>query len=144
MKQTRHNVSIKVHMKIYDDDEMEQTMTSHKGELFIKDGFEVLIYDEKINDEGKVRNLMTIKDGQVNLKRSGAISMNQKFSLHQSTQSLYQHPYGAFHMETFTEKINMDEEQEQKSLTIHYDIKLNGNKKQKHVLVLTYSKEDMT
>src|SRR5690625_6841785 len=44
-------------------------------------------------------------DLKVNIKRSGTIAMNQQFRVDQITETHYEHPHGAFHMETYTEKV---------------------------------------
>src|SRR5690625_7932540 len=83
-------------------------------------------------------------DLKVNIKRSGTIAMNQQFRVDQITETHYEHPHGAFHMETYTEKVIYEslETNRKGRLAIDYKVKLNGMNERKHLLELIYKEKD--
>lgn len=144
MTQDKQLVSIQLQTTIDDHQGKEHVTTKQKGEYFQKDGVDILIYEEQ-TAHGIIRNFITIRPNRVNIKRSGIISMNQQFHLNQKTETYYEHPYGRFHMETFTGKITNQSmtEYEQGKLTIDYVVTLNETEQRKHLLELIYDKENV-
>lgn len=98
---------------------------------------DVLIYEEDLDDFGKVRNFITIQPGKVNMKRSGGIMMNQQFLYGRKTESVYHHPYGSIHLEITTSDIRVGN----RSAEIYYDSVMNGTEKQRHHLQFQYEGE---
>lgn len=144
LAQNKHSVQLKLNTVIEDQGEKERTIETYTGSLFSKGKRDVLIYEEDLGDGHIVKNLITIQQDKVSIKRSGAVSMNQQFLLNQKTETHYKHPHGAFHMETRTSSLIYDvlEETKQGSLKIKYTVKLNGMDERQHSLILTYKKEN--
>lgn len=144
MTQDKRDVMIHLATAIDDHGEMEYTTGKQTGQFFHKEDVDVLIYQEELEEGAIIRNLMTIRPGKINIKRSGLITMNQQFHLNQKTETYYQHPHGRLHMETFTHSITYESMKisGQGQLTINYTVKLNGIEARKHVLELTYYEED--
>lgn len=134
---------ITLDMTIDDQGEMEYNRSIQKGQIFQKQTFDVLMYEEELEEGMNVRNLITIYPTKVTIKRSGTITMTQQFIVGQITESVYEHPHGNFHMETYTNSITYKptENNNQGELVISYTVKLNGTNERKHVLKLTYKKE---
>lgn len=144
MKSEKQCVSIKLDTRINDQGEIEYNTVNETGHFYNKGRFDVLIYEETIEKNVTVRNLITIQPGKATIKRTGMIDMNQTFLLGKKTEAHYQHPHGMFHMETYTDSFTYDSltEATEGKLVITYTVKLNGGKERKHVLELTYQKED--
>lgn len=143
MNPLNKSVAIELRTTIDDNGQMEYNTIKQRGNFYKRNELDVLTYEEKVDGEAPVKNLVTIQPERVSIKRSGNVTMNQKFRTNQTTENVFQHPHGNIHMETYTNSISYkraDQNQEGK-LTIFYTVKLNGQEERKHELVLTY-KED--
>lgn len=134
MKQNGKQVMIHLNTRIEDQGEIENNYIKQTGKLFNRNGIDVLIYEEELEEGAIIKSLVTIQTGKVNIKRSGIITMNQRFLVDQTTETYYEHPHGTFRMETFTHSIKYNEGR----LMIDYTVKLNGMNERKHLLELTY------
>ncbi|WP_099159364.1 DUF1934 domain-containing protein [Virgibacillus ndiopensis] len=137
-------VAIELHMSIRDDGQIERTTTNATGTIYKKNNFDVLTFNEQLEDNVIIKNLYTIQAEKVSVKRSGAISMHQQFHQNQITENVYKHPHGNFHMETFTDQINYEAFDQTNSgkLSITYTVKLNGQAEREHELILSIKEEN--
>lgn len=144
MKSEKQIVSIKLHTIIDDQGEIENNSVEETGEFYSRGDFDVLIYDEELAEDAKVRNLITIQPNKTTIKRTGVVDMKQTFLEGKMTESHYQHPHGKFHMETYTDSFRYDSMKDsgKGKLIITYTVKLNGMQERKHKLELTFQKED--
>ena len=128
---------------ITDEGDTEKNELSHHGYFYRNQTFDVIKFDEQLETGGKVRNLITLQKEKVTIKRTGAVSMNQKFQANKITENVYHHPHGTIHMETFTDSIRYQPPGKKKDgcLQISYHVKLNGLKNRKHDLMLTKKEE---
>ncbi|TXL66602.1 DUF1934 domain-containing protein [Cerasibacillus terrae] len=133
-------IQINLHMTIDDNGQMEYNTIREKGEYFQRDQFDVLSYVESNNEDGPIKNRITIQPERVNIKRSGHVQMNQQFRLHKKTENVFKHPYGTIRMETYTKSIVYKrlENKEDGSLIIEYSVKLNGQEAREHRLELYF------
>src|SRR5690625_7994627 len=92
MNKLAEKVTIKLNTTINDQSEMEYNTVEESGQFFRRGEVDVLIYEEEIEEGAHIRNLITIKQDKVNIKRTGPITMNQQFLLNQKTETHYQHP----------------------------------------------------
>lgn len=144
MKQKETLVDIQLKTTIRDDEQKETIENKYKGRYFNKGTTDVLLYEEKTEDNETIKNFVTIQPDRVNIKRSGAITMNQQFVSKQITECYFSHPHGRIHMETFTNEINLHPPKESVGeVSIAYTVKLNGQEKRQHELTLAYRKEQM-
>lgn len=141
----RKRVSIELRTVIDDQGEKELSIIKQRGIYFKKGSIEVIKYIDVMDDLGEVNNLITIQAGKVNIKRSGAINMNQQFLLERVTECLYHYPFGRLHLEITTK--TMQQRQLMDSgfgqTIIEYDGKLNGELTRQHHLTLTYMEESV-
>ncbi|HLQ73438.1 MAG TPA: DUF1934 domain-containing protein [Bacillota bacterium] len=144
MTTEKQRISIKFAMSIDDDGEKEYNVVKAVGSYYKKERFDVITYKEALDDDVFVNNLLTIHKNKVSIKRTGAVQMNQQFDQQRMTESVYQHPHGNFHMETVTEAIHYERPTEQSAgrLSIDYNVRLNGQEKRKHSLLLTFQEEN--
>lgn len=144
MKQKETSVNIQLKTTIQDDEQIETIENKYKGRYLNKGSTDVLLYDEKTEENEIIKNFITIQPDRVNIRRSGAITMNQQFITKQITECYFDHPHGRIHMETFTNDINLNPIKENVGkLTISYTVKLNGQEKRQHELTLVYGKGQM-
>lgn len=135
-----YDIQIRLRTTITDEGTNETTVVEAQGKLHSKENGDLISYDEKIGDENKasVKNVITIQAEKVSIRRTGAVKMNQVFQKGKRSESVFQHPHGRMHMETFTESIDYDPFNENKpgKLTINYTVKLNGQEARHHFLEL--------
>jgi uncharacterized beta-barrel protein YwiB (DUF1934 family) len=143
MEALHNKVDIILRTTITDQEETEKNELKHTGYFYRNDSFDVLKFDERLEEGVSVRNLITLQKEKVTIKRSGAVSMNQKFQENKITENVYHHPHGTMHMETFTNSIRyqlLDDANEGR-LKIIYQVKLNGQANRKHELTLIFKEE---
>ena len=99
---------------------------------------DVFIYEEDVEAFGRVRHFITVQEGKVNMKRTGGITMNQQFLLGRKTESIYHHPYGNFHLEMDTGRIDI----EPGRIVLEYNSVIDGAEKQEHRVEMVYMKEN--
>ncbi|HEX6594776.1 MAG TPA: DUF1934 domain-containing protein [Bacillota bacterium] len=134
------SIWIKLHTTIDDGGEKEYHVTTQSGIIYRRNNMHVLMFEEQLGHDETVKNLITIvpEKEHVSIKRSGSVSMNQKFIKHQLTENVFQHPHGSFHMETFTKTMDYQLTASKSKLNIEYTVKLNGQKERNHSLSLVY------
>ncbi|MUK89615.1 DUF1934 family protein [Ornithinibacillus sp. L9] len=137
-------VMVELRTTIDDNGHKEHNTSKQKGMLHQKQNMDVLTFEEKTEDQQMIKNLITIQQEKVSIKRSGAVSMHQQFHANQTTENVFKHPHGNIHMETFTDNISYHSTDNARSgqLTIDYKVKLNGQAERKHELMLTFNEED--
>ena len=132
------NVQLELETTIEDNGQVETNTTNESGLFHQRNNFDVLTYEEKLEDGTVVKNMVTLQPDKVSVKRSGPVSMHQKFELDQITENVFQHPHGHIHMETTTHSIDYRPlgENANAEVRIDYTVKLNGQEKRKHTLSL--------
>ncbi|WP_337019461.1 DUF1934 domain-containing protein [Oceanobacillus massiliensis] len=144
MDSFQKNVQINLRTTIDDGGAKEYSDQIQSGNYFRKQEMDVLMFEEKLDDDSVVKNLITIQESKVHINRSGAVKMNQKFETGRISENIYHHPHGKIHMETFTETIDYQKSTKSKEgrLAISYTVKLNGQDKRNHKIELSYKEED--
>lgn len=143
MTHKKKQVKITLETTIDDQGYTETTKAEQRGTFIRRGKRDVLLFDE-VTDEGlKISNFLVLQDDQVSIKRSGQISMHQRFVVGQIDETMYEHPHGSIHLETFTKRINYERSKDRSraKLEIDYTVSLNGQQKRQHQLVLTYEED---
>ncbi|WP_026907754.1 DUF1934 domain-containing protein [Paucisalibacillus globulus] len=137
-------VRIHLHTVIEDNGLTETNTSKQLGKYYRKDKMDVITFEEKTEEGYTIKSLITIQPEKVNIKRLGVVSMNQQFLKAKITENVYTHPHGNIHMETFTKSIDYQafEDQNEGFLKIDYTVKLNGQDKRNHMIMLKIMKED--
>jgi uncharacterized beta-barrel protein YwiB (DUF1934 family) len=135
---------IHLHTVIEDNGLKETNTGKHIGKYYQKNNRHVIIFEEKTEEHYTIKSFVTIQPEKVNIKRSGAVSMNQQFHIQKRTENVYTHPHGNLHMETFTKSIDFQapEGQSEGYLKMEYTVKLNGQNERNHTLTLKLLKEE--
>ena len=142
MNEQKKDVSIRLKTIIADGKDQEVNELQVKGSFFQKGNLDVLNFTEKI-ETSEINTLITIQQGKIAIKRSGAVSMHQRFHLGQATETVYKHPHGNIHMETFTKQIHYRPLQSGIAalLALDYAVKLNGQDARNHRLELLFEED---
>ncbi|MRG86239.1 DUF1934 domain-containing protein [Salinibacillus xinjiangensis] len=137
------NVKVTLKTEITDQSFREQMDVVEKGEFYDNDDTHVLIFNEHDEDGNAIRNMITISQDKVVVKRKGKVKMNQIFREDRITESTYYHPYGTMRMETETKDIEFSEPVKGLlgQVDISYLLSINEQEPQSHRLTLTYERE---
>lgn len=98
-------VSIKMTTEIDDEGQKDINVIEQKGQLYEKDDTTVLTFSENNEHGERTDSLITIYSDRVSVKRSGAVSMLQKFQNDKVTETSYRHQFGTIQMTTETDEI---------------------------------------
>lgn len=135
----KKDVQIELRTVIDDQGHKEMSIVKQTGKYTATEDREVLVYKEQ-TEVGDIRNFITLQDGKFTLKRSGAVSMNQRLIQGKETVCIYRHPFGNILMDAKT--ISMSYEQLTENtpgvMNIEYEMTLNGEQTRMHHLTLTY------
>src|SRR5699024_7417184 len=101
------DIHIKLQTTIIDNDTTEKSEIKESGKIYKKEHGDMIVYEEKLDNEEQaiVKNIVTIQPDKVLIRRSGAVKMNQLFQEGKRSESVFHHPHGRMHMETFTKSI---------------------------------------
>lgn len=140
MTHKQKSVNILLKMTIEDEGHIETVTTKHQGRLIQQDQRDVLLFDEELEDGLHISNFFVLQKDYVSIKRSGQISMHQRFSVGKIDETMYEHPHGSIHLETTTHRLTYKtfDHRIGARLEIDYAVSLNGQQKRQHQLVLTY------
>lgn len=108
--------------------ECAATVTEWAGRLTVS-------YEEE-SEGGKISSLITVSDGEITVKRSGAIESEFIFREAQTTHSLYKIPPYSFDTEIYTKKIRNNLTEGAGDLSILYEMTLGGSKKRVRMKIL--------
>lgn len=131
-------------MEINDLGNKDVTVVEEEGQLLEKDETTVLKFSETNENNEQTDSLITIHPDKVSVKRSGAVSMLQKFRSKQTTENVYRHQFGTMHMETQTDQILYQPPVANKNgkLFISYQTSLNGETPRHQRLTIRLKKEN--
>src|SRR5699024_12730336 len=136
-------VNVELRTVIEDDGDKELVIVKQKGKYSKRNNLEVLTDTEEMDEGEDVENMISIHADKINIKRSGAISMNQIFIKGRVTESLYQHQHGNIHMNINTDSISYEQIDHtgQGQVIIAYQAMLHGTEERNHYLTLTFTEQ---
>jgi len=141
-----HDIKIKLQTTIIDGDSKEKTVVEEPGKFYIKEHGDMITYEEKMNGDKQAitKSMITIQPDKVLIRRSGTVKMNQLFHQDKRSESVFHHPHGKIHMETYTNSIDYQPCTETRTgrLVIDYTVKLNGQEARQHFLKLTFENKN--
>lgn len=143
MEIQRLRVSGTLQMKITDDKETERTTTHYTGDFYHRENMDVITFQEKNDEDLSIKNLITIHNDKVSIKRTGDVTMHQQFRVKQTTENVFKHPHVNIHMETYTHKLGYQapNDTDTGKLSIDFTVKLNGQEEREHQLTLLIKEE---
>ena len=105
--------------------EPEETETKHIGSYEYSDGVQTLTYSER-SEGGEVSSVITVRDGEVTVKREGAIRSELQFKEGESYSSLYSIPPYSFDATVKTRKMRLSLDITGGSIDMFYNMKIGG------------------
>ena len=134
------NIEINIYTEIEDEGGSEIIHKTERGTLSRGNDIHMIKYEEDMEGAGLVLTTIIIYDDRITLKRTGAVRMHQVFKIGAPTESVYQHPYGSFRMETTTHRMEYLKGIKNKSgrLLMIYDVILNDQEPRNHTFELQF------
>lgn len=138
----KSKVNVKMTVEIHDRGNKMKTVIEEQGQLIENETTTILKFSEKDENNETIDSFITITKDSVSVKRSGAISMLQKFKQKQITENMYRHPFGTMHMETKTDQIMYEKptERKQGKLFMSYTTSLDGENPRRQRLTIVMTK----
>jgi uncharacterized beta-barrel protein YwiB (DUF1934 family) len=130
MSENRMPVDIKIRTTIKDGKQKERHSMDASGEIMWRGSLLVVRFREP-REENEPQTLQTIqlREGVMTVRREGAITMNQRFIEGVKTEGTYRSAYGPMAMETATEHVDYqwNEEQNRGVISLIYILTLQGS-----------------
>ncbi|ENH96295.1 hypothetical protein J416_11607 [Gracilibacillus halophilus YIM-C55.5] len=135
-------IQLKMTTEIQDEFDRDVTVVEEKGHLMENGQTTILTFQETNENNEPIDSFITIQPESISVKRSGAVSMHQKFRTQQKTENMYRHQFGSLHMETYTDQIRYQPptEETKGELYIQYTTSLNGQPPRAHQLIIEMEK----
>lgn len=133
-------ITVKTVTEIRHRGDKQMVSVEAKGYLYHKDDAMILTYEEEMPEAGRVKTTVKMKESEVVIIRSGAVSMRQVFRKGASTTGSYRTPYGTMEMETTTENIQSDwrDATEKGKLFLTYLLKIQGEETGRHCVTVMF------
>ncbi|MDN4524746.1 DUF1934 domain-containing protein [Fictibacillus fluitans] len=115
-----------------------------EGTLYKKGDSTYLRYSEVIEGAGSVNNVIKMNHEGIVILRSGSVTMRQKFLIGQTTQGMYDTPYGQLWMETTTHQMSFRWNQQVKKgdLTLNYGLVLQGEDTGRYTIKIKFQEAE--
>ncbi|WP_312109485.1 DUF1934 domain-containing protein [Brevibacillus reuszeri] len=135
------DVQIKLTAKHLVEGNWDASTHHYEGKCVQKATSWYVTYKEHMEGAGEVSTTLKLSDKALTLIRQGGVSTRQQFEKGVSTQSTYQSPYGPFAMETHTNKLRVQYENELPVLIeIAYQLWMNEQYSGEHELRIELGK----
>lgn len=100
------------------------------GQMYTKDGFTCVTYDEVVSEEENglvqvAKNLLKVKDRQVEVVKKGAAATHMVFIPEQTTVTYYSTPFGELEVGIHTSRIEKIDREDGFSLRMDYELEMN-------------------
>lgn len=96
------------------------------GNYYLKNGKHYVIYEEIMEGfEGQVHNTVKIGPDAVDIRKNGVIGAHMVFELDKKSQTRYATPIGELLVEIGTNRIRIEEEEDQLKVLIGYSLDIN-------------------
>ena len=117
------------------EDEQDYIDVITPGRYYEKNDRHYIVYDEVMEGlEEPVHNLMSIAPDRVMLKKSGMIATQMEFCPKQHTDTYYSTPFGRIDMDIYTQRIRIQESEDEINVDIRYHLGL-GSQEKEHCFV---------
>jgi uncharacterized beta-barrel protein YwiB (DUF1934 family) len=106
-----------------DSDNIEVITT---GEYFLKNGKHYVIYDEEVEGfEGIIHNTIRITPDMLDVRKTGVVGTHMVFALDRPDQTHYATPMGEMVIETRTNRIFLEEDEDSLQVEVDYSLDIN-------------------
>jgi len=111
-----------------EEENVLETITPAK--YYLKNGKHYVLYDEVVEGlPGVIKNKIKITDGKVlEIIKSGSTNSHMIFEEGKSNLTIYDTPYGQFHLDTHTSTLEVLEYENEISVKVEYELDMNNQK----------------
>ena len=96
------------------------------GEYFYKNNKHYILYEEVTEGESRpTKNRIKLAPGFMELTKSGMVSVHMLFEENQKNITHYYTPYGSLNMGIETDKINIQESEDEIKVSVEYKLEIN-------------------
>ncbi|MBQ6787394.1 MAG: DUF1934 domain-containing protein [Lachnospiraceae bacterium] len=108
------------------DEELEKIESIYPGEYYMRSGSHYILYEELMEEEATpIKNVIKLRDKEFTLTKKGIINTQMVFTEGKKNMTSYVTPFGNIMIALDTEKIVVEETEEE--LKIHIDYGLEAN-----------------
>ena len=136
-------IQLKFVTNIHNGSQKENVAFETNGLYYLKGDTTYLSFVEN-QDYGSVRTKVKIKDDEVLILRSGAVSMRHVYRNKEVTHGMYQNPAGNFEMVTRTNNIEYKwyNNSNKGKLFLAYSLQLQGESTGNYAITITFKEEE--
>lgn len=106
--------------------ESERSETTYEGELRLRGEGILLTYSET-TEGGELKTEISVTDGEVRVRRRGAIRSDMRFREGESATSFYEIPPYSFDMEIYCKRAKISVEEHSGRVDLLYEMKVGGD-----------------
>lgn len=108
------------------DEELDKIESIYPGEYYMRSGSHYILYEELMEEEATpIKNVIKLRDKEFTLTKKGIINTQMVFTEGKKNMTSYVTPFGNIMIALDTEKIVVEETEEE--LKIHIDYGLEAN-----------------
>ena len=97
------------------------------GEYYFKNNKHYIFYEEVMEGESQTtKNRIQVSEGQMELFKSGAVTVHMIFVENEKNITNYQTPYGCLMMGIDAKKVSIQESEDEMDLCVEYAMEMNG------------------
>lgn len=111
-----------------EEEEVLETITPAK--YYLKNGKHYVLYDEVVEGfSGVIKNKIKITDGKIlEIIKTGSTNSHMIFEEGKNNLTIYDTPYGQFHMEMYTKALEILEYEDEISAKVEYSLAVENKK----------------
>lgn len=141
LAQSAEQMPVRVHIQTtyWSEDEKQVIELTVFGQLYKKRTAYFLQYEE-VHEEGKMKTIIKLTENEAVIMRSGLLKMRMRLRETERLRGTYETPYGNLPIYTKAKQIKhvFDEQHTQGTITLHYDLMIDGSQTGTYHLQVTY------
>lgn len=123
-------MDVKIKIRGRQGEEQDGVEVVSIGEMYERDGFVCLTYDEVVDEEETgvvqvVKNMIKINEEQVEVIKKGPTQSHMVFVPEETTYTYYSTPFGEMEISIFTDEIEKITRDDGFSLSMQYQLEMN-------------------
>lgn len=109
-----------------DNEQEDEIEVFSAGKYYLKNGKHYILYDEVIDDNGgTVKSRITLRDGRMEVTRSGAASAKMIFECGRKNTSWYSTPFGNLLAGIEVKEMQVKEQEDLLEIAVDYRLEIN-------------------
>ena len=109
-----------------DGQDGEKIESIQRGEYYKKNDTHYILFEEVVEGTNDlIRNMIKFREGEMYLKKKGAVNVNMDFLVNKKTLTNYRTPYGSIVIGLEAKRVNFQEEEQKILLDVDYVLDVN-------------------